>query len=104
MSDYKDAYETAMATCGELRYELRIARTATKIVQRRYDQLMTRVQELEEQLLVDLEDVGTKLQLDRDRYRSALEESVNMGHNDDCLFCGFKDRIATEALGEVSDE
>jgi len=37
---------------------------------------------------------------DRDRYRDALEASVAIGHNPDCMFCGFKDKRATEALKE----
>jgi hypothetical protein len=29
----------------------------------------------------------------------ALEKSFAIGYNDDCMFCGFKDRIAKAALG-----
>ena len=30
--------------------------------------------------------------------QAALRRVFNQGHNDDCLFCGFKDRIALAAL------
>lgn len=32
--------------------------------------------------------------------RAALDHVVGLGHNDDCLFCGLKDRAASEAMGE----
>lgn len=37
----------------------------------------------------------------RDRLKEAIEKSFyRVGHDDDCLFCGFKDKIAREALAE----
>lgn len=32
--------------------------------------------------------------------REALEKIVAIGHNDDCLFCGFKDKQAIAALAD----
>ncbi len=31
-------------------------------------------------------------------YKTALERIFNLGHNDDCLFCGFKDKEAKAVL------
>lgn len=36
---------------------------------------------------------------ERDAALTALRQVVRVGHSDDCLFCGFKDKKACEALG-----
>ena len=35
----------------------------------------------------------------RDAALKALRQVLRVGHSDDCLFCGFKDKKACEALG-----
>lgn len=62
------------------------------------DRLKARIAECESVLHIDKALVMAK---DRDRYRDALWASVAIGHNPDCMFCGFKDKRATEALKEV---
>ncbi len=45
-----------------------------------------------------------ELETERDRYKKALEAIWKTGHNNDCLFCGFKDKIVKETLNpEKSD-
>ena len=39
-----------------------------------------------------------KLQRERDGLRSALKVVLAKGHNENCLFCGFKDKVVTLAL------
>ena len=34
----------------------------------------------------------------------ALQEIIEVGHNNDCMFCGFKDRIATKALAGINEQ
>ena len=34
------------------------------------------------------------------KYREVSEKVFNVGHNDNCIFCGFKDKIIQEALKE----
>lgn len=36
---------------------------------------------------------------ERDAARAVMLSAVRLGHNDDCLFCGFKDKKLCEALG-----
>lgn len=39
----------------------------------------------------------------RDEYETlekALRKVKEVGHNNDCLFCGFKDRTVNETIGE----
>jgi hypothetical protein len=38
------------------------------------------------------------LTIERNRMIRGLRNVIYQGHNDDCLFCGFKDRIAQAAL------
>ena len=35
-----------------------------------------------------------------ERLTAALERAKSIGHNDDCLLCGFKDGVITEALSD----
>jgi hypothetical protein len=37
-----------------------------------------------------------------DRLQERLDRIFNLGHNDDCLFCGLKDKEAIFAAQEVS--
>lgn len=39
-----------------------------------------------------------ELQLEIERLRSCLEGIKNIGFNERCIFCGFKDRIVNDAL------
>ena len=39
-----------------------------------------------------------KLQEEADRFRATLERVQSVGHNLDCLFCGFKDKEVIKAL------
>ena len=43
------------------------------------------------------------LRAENARLREALEKIFALGHNDDCIFCGLKDRTAQEALGREED-
>ncbi len=62
------------------------------------DILKERLQEL--QLLLDREnDTAIKHASEVERLLSALHGIINIGHNERCLFCGFKDRYAYEELG-----
>lgn len=45
-------------------------------------------------LQVENEELKAEVEILRDVSRRVL----NVGHNNDCLFCGFKDRAALEAL------
>jgi len=36
---------------------------------------------------------------DNERLRAAFKKSIDLGHYDECLFCGFKDKLAYETLG-----
>ena len=36
------------------------------------------------------------------KLREALDRIFQRGHNEDCIFCGLKDKIAAEALKDVS--
>jgi len=38
-----------------------------------------------------------------ERYCNALKNTIALGHNDDCFFCGFKDKAANEAIGRKSE-
>ena len=71
------------------------------------DMLRGEIERLQKQLRNKACDFTDCKALKRERrLRAALERAYNAGHNDDCLFCGFKDRIITEALDklrEVSD-
>lgn len=45
-----------------------------------------------------------RLEAKNDHYKKALEQIPARGHNLECIFCGFKDRLAKEALNpEKSD-
>jgi len=33
-------------------------------------------------------------------YKQAIRDILYQGHNEDCIHCGFKDKIATQALNE----
>jgi len=35
--------------------------------------------------------------------KTTLESLIALGHNDDCMFCGFKDKIAKKAIKEITD-
>jgi len=34
------------------------------------------------------------------RLRKALEKIYSLGHNDNCMFCGFKDQVVSKALSK----
>lgn len=37
------------------------------------------------------------------RYREALEQVMGVGHNNDCLLCGFKDKAVQDALADAAE-
>jgi hypothetical protein len=37
---------------------------------------------------------------ERERYKKALEEAYGVGHNNECMFCGLKDKRIKQALKE----
>jgi len=44
------------------------------------------------------------LKAERDRLRIRLKAIYGIGHNNDCLLCGFKDKFALQALaGKEND-
>lgn len=50
-----------------------------------------------------MEQIGT-VEAERDRYREALESVFDQGHNEDCIFCGFKDKYAKAALAGAGED
>lgn len=34
--------------------------------------------------------------------KNAMQESIKIGHNDDCLFCGMKDKMAQDIIDRCS--
>lgn len=59
-------------------------------------------------MLIACKSIETSLSIrrkkERDRYRRELEKVYAVGHNDDCIFCGFKDKTVNEALQKISQE
>lgn len=42
-----------------------------------------------------------RLTAERDLYHKALRNVLYQGHDLDCLFCGFKDKVAQQALDGI---
>lgn len=61
--------------------------------------LKENVKELE-LLLEEENNIAIRHGDEAERLRSALHGIINVGHNDDCIFCGFKDRCVYEELGK----
>lgn len=55
------------------------------------------------EILVALAVDRRRVLAERDALMAALERGVNFGHNDDCLFCGFKDRNATVSIAAAKE-
>jgi len=54
--------------------------------------------------LIELLRENTRLERENKRLREALNKVQKLGYNEDCLFCGFKDRAVKEALEGGEDD
>ena len=65
------------------------------------DATFANIQEAEENILSVIDKLGKKnkrLKEEALAGQKTVNAILNIGHNDDCLFCGLKDKIAKEAI------